>query len=447
MLRIRRGISFILIAAFISGLLSGCGKTKKSSSDYIEKSDEDAEVSTKTSQEHDFWKLNSKAEDHRLTLMFQHLEAPGTAGKYYNRIAVTGGDNEPVKNIINNSMQDLENQAARSDGYSYASVLRNDDILLSYQCGYVEDNYKHTNYNKTINVADGSELELSDIIVDMEMLPKAMYAEAYQVIDDDDDFIDYINYLIEEDMLYWSVNEYGISLTTDTVYTAAVLAAGKTHPVTAYGFIIFLSRNEYPQLFNSSYFDGTDSEMSMSYIPDSKISLNDNDCEIIKENETNGVEYSYYNTLYYAQDLNLILYTDGDWGAFNQLCIYDLDNKTGYTEKIGDNVGLILSGIPYLAELKGNKFLLYSMVHSKYDQNKGDYIYTTETFVFRIEDHKITMTDRVNGLINFGGGEMSPDGFYMNFYEDMTGHGLDEKDWNSLPMYMLTRQGKIVQKK
>ena len=147
MLRIKRGISFILIAAFISGLLSGCGKTKNSSSDYIEKSDEDAEVSTETSQEHDFWKLNSKAEDHRLTLMFQHLEAPGTAGKYYNRIAVTGGDNEPVKNIINNSMQDLENQAARSDGYSYASVLRNDDILLSYQCGYVEDNYKHTNYN------------------------------------------------------------------------------------------------------------------------------------------------------------------------------------------------------------------------------------------------------------------------------------------------------------
>lgn len=194
MLRIKRGISFILIAAFISGLLSGCGKTKNSSSDYIEKSDEDAEVSTETSQEHDFWKLNSKAEDHRLTLMFQHLEASGTAGKYYNRIAVTGGDNEPVKSIINNSMQDLENQAARSDGYSYASVLRNDDILLSYQCGYVEDNYKHTNYNKTINVADGSELELSDIIVDMEMLPKAMYAEAYQVIDDDDDFIDYINY-------------------------------------------------------------------------------------------------------------------------------------------------------------------------------------------------------------------------------------------------------------
>ena len=143
MLKIRRGISFILIAAFISGLLSGCGKTKNSSSDYNEKGDEAAEVSTETSQEHDFWKLNSKAEDHRLTLMFQHLEAPGTAGKYYNRIAVTGGDNEPVKSIINNSMQDLDNQAARCDGYSYASVLRNDDILLSYQCGYVEDNYKH----------------------------------------------------------------------------------------------------------------------------------------------------------------------------------------------------------------------------------------------------------------------------------------------------------------
>jgi len=48
--------------------------------------------------------------------------------------------------------------------------------------------------------------------------------------------------------------------------------------------------------------------------------------------------------------------------------------------------------------------------------------------------------------INYGGGEMSPDGFFMNSFENMSGDGLDEKDWDSLPMYMFTKQGKIVQK-
>ena len=446
--RIRRGISFILIAALIICLASGCGKAQNSAPDPNEKSNEDVEVSTETGQEHDFWKLLSK-EDHKLTLMYQHLEVPGTDGEYYNRLAVTGGDNELVKNIIENSMQDLENQVIENGGFSSAAVLRNDDVLLSYVSLCEESNYSYTDYCKTIDVVNGKELELSDIIVDMEMLPKAMYAEAYQVRDDYDDFIDYINDLIEQDMLYWYVNDYGIFLIPDKEYTVNVLYAGRTHPVTAYGFTIFLSCDEYPQLFNSSYFDGTDSEMSMSTLSDYKITLSDNDYDILLNNETTGAKYYGYNTIFYAQDLNLFICSDeaDDSSDLNQLFIFDIVNNTRCTVNIGDTISYSGYGVPYLAEIHGKKFLLFGIYYSKRDQINDVNIFSAETFVFQINDNNITMTDRVTGLLNYGGGEMSPNGFYINSHEEIFETGLDEAAWNSLPMYMLTDQGKIVQKK
>lgn len=208
-----------------------------------------------------------------------------------------------------------------------------------------------------------------------------------------------------------------------------------------------MSYNEYPELFNSSYFEDEISEISMNTIEDSKLSLTEKEYDILGGNGSDGVDYSFNNTLLYAQDLNIIVYTDQDFGSFNQLCIYNLANKTRCTEKIGDAVSLNVSGIPYLTKLNGEKFFLYSMVHSIYDQDKDDYIYSPETFVFRIADSKITMTDRLTGIINYGGGELSSGGFYMNSYEEMFVDGLDKDAWNSLPQYMLTEQGKIVRKK
>ena len=140
------------------------------------------------------------------------------------------------------------------------------------------------------------------------------------------------------------------------------------------------------------------------------------------------------------------MYSDRSFDYFNQLCLYDFENNIGCTEKIGDGVTLAADIVPYLAEIKGKKYLIYSIAYYDYDEKTGKDIYNSETFVFRIEKKGITLTDRVDGLMNLGGGNMSPSGFYMNSYEEERANGMEETEWMALPMFMITDQGKIVQK-
>ena len=128
------------------------------------------------------------------------------------------------------------------------------------------------------------------------------------------------------------------------------------------------------------------------------------------------------------------------------LRVYDFANGISCAEKIGDDVETRVLGIPYLVQFNNKKYLIYSMALSQYDKNIGDYKNTSETFVFSISDKRITLTDRVEGMINMGGGQLSANGFYMNSYEDMYIEGVEETVWNSLPMYKITDKGKIVKK-
>ena len=437
----RRGMTLKLCLLLIICILFGCGK-KQDSSENVQ-TDEDKSV-TEQKQDSDISK--SKAENGSLMLMDQYLKVSDGSDRCYHRLAVTGGDNELVKNVIESSMRRLENQSIEENGSSFVNVQRNDDLLVSYNCGFVGSDYTYTNYNKTINATNGSELELSDIVVDMDMLPKAMYAECYQIRDDYDDFIDFINNLIEEDALYWTVNNYGITLKPDDVHTAEVLAQGAYHPVKYYGFTVFLSYAKYPELFNGEYFVKPGGEMTMNTLGDSKASLSEEQLLKLKEYGKSNEDYSYSNALFYAQDLNLIMYSDRSFDYFNQLCLYDFENNIGCTEKIGDGVTLAADIVPYLAEIKGKKYLIYSIAYYDYDEKTGKDIYNSETFVFRIEKKGITLTDRVDGLMNLGGGNMSTSGFYMNSYEEERANGMEETEWMALPMFMITDQGKIVQK-
>lgn len=437
----RRGMILKLCLLLIICVLFGCSKKQDSSEN--SQTDENKLV-TEQKQDPDISK--SKAENGTLTLMDQYLKVSDGTDRRYHRLAVTGGDNEFVKNIIESSMRRLEKQCIEENGSSFVSVLRNDDLLVSYNCGFFGSDYAYTNYSKTINAANGNELELSDIVVDMDMLPKAMYAECCQIRDDYDEFIDFINYLIEEDALYWNVNNYGIILKPDDVRTAGILSQGVYHPVKYYGFTVFLSYAKYPELLNGKYFGKPGGEMTMYTLGDSKASLSEEQLLKLKEYENSSEDFSYANALFYAQDLNLIIYSDRSSDYFNQLCLYDFENNIGCKEMIGDGVTLAADIVPYLAEIKGEKYLIYSIAYYDYDENTGKDVYSSETFVFRIEKNGITLTDRVDGLINLGGGNMSPSGFYMNSYEEERANGMEETEWMALPMFMITDQGKIVQK-
>lgn len=439
MKRIEERLRYILFIALIVTALYGCGKTPNNSSDTSAKNDQSVETENQNVEKSDIIEKDST-----LTLMTQVLEVPDGSGRCYEKLAVTGGDNEIVKNIIDNSMKDMEKHVLKSEGYSYASVTRNDDLLVSYESGIYWPDNSYTNYSKTINAVTGSELVLSDIIVDMEMLPRAMYAECYSVRGDYDDFISFINYLIDEDALYWSVNNYGITLIPDNEHTAAVLARGTSNPVTAYGFSIFLSYAKYPDLFNSAYFGEPGGEMAMSTLGNSKISLTDDQYKILDENGGSENGYSYNDVFIYNQDLNLIVYSE-TYKHLDELHVYDFANDISYTEKI--DFDSLRWSFFYLAELKGKKYLVSSIAYYNYATNEvAEDTFSDETYVFRIEDKKITLTDKVSGVINVGGGEMSTDGFYMNSYYACVS-GLSEDEWNSQPMYMLTDEGKIVQKK
>ena len=56
------------------------------------------------------------------------------------------------------------------------------------------------------------------------------------------------------------------------------------------------------------------------------------------------------------------------------------------------------------------------------------------------------MTDRVDGLMNLGGGNISLGGVYMNSYEEERANGMEETEWKALPMLRITDKGTIALK-
>lgn len=99
--------------------------------------------------------------------------------------------------------------------------------------------------------------------------------------------------MIEEDALYWSVNNYGIILKPDEVHTAGILSRGAYHPVKYYGFTVFLSYAKYPELFNSKYFEKPGGEMTMYTLGDSKTSLSEEQLLELKEYGKSKEDYIY----------------------------------------------------------------------------------------------------------------------------------------------------------
>lgn len=433
--RSRKLIFVLLCIVLITSFLGGCSPRSTNALDIKTGEDEKKEVKEKSNPDIE---SETGSDDSSLVLIDHFEGARNGDGRSFHKLVITGGENEIVKNVIDSNMQNMEQTFINNNAAgTYVSVHRNDGFLVSYECNCYKD-MNNTNYNKTINVENGRELKLSDIITDMEMLPRAMYAECPAYRGDYDEFIQYIQYLLEEDEIYWTVNNQGIILTPSSVLTAALLSKGLHNPVNRSAITVYLSYEKYSQMMNDDYFSAN-VEKSMTVLPQNAAAFTDELKQKLKN--TCGKEMQESSSmLCYAPDREILLYVD-DILDYNSISLSDLSTGNNCTVDMGEGVSILRADGYYWVEIGGNKYFVYSMAYENKTGKNG------ETFVFKVDSDRIELTDRVSGIINLGGGRLSSEGFYMNSFEEEYLTGLDSSEWDKMSLFKLTADGKIIESK
>lgn len=380
--------------------------------------------------------------DARLT-----YESNGKTGRY-NKLIVTDSDNKILKDAVENSMNKLEQRFIEripyDDGRGYlgGSVTRNDSLLLSYSYLYVSSDYEYVHEYKTFDVDTGRELGLSDIITDMEMLPRAMYAECPSVREDYDDFITCMNSIIEDDELYWTADRFGVCLWPSEVVCAGIISAGVYHPFKYYNFPIVLNYKDYPQLLNPIYFDDS-SKPILTRLTNNYPAIDDNTIEQI-ESLDNEKFSSVWEPFYSIPEVGRIaVLADDPEGGMNhcsKITVYNLDTSDSISIPYGDSKTVYISSA-HFTKVDSDSYLLVSA----YTVNDRDVQEKETTFAFKLTDNSITLTNTAVGLLNNGLGKASTNGFYMNSYDECFGRGLEEYQWYNQNMYKLNNQGVIEQ--